>query len=95
MTDEDEILTRIAMEAALAKLPAKHRAMMLLIYRVECPEDWTGRWPPRFEDIGYYIGVKFEKGPLSEAAIRYRREAIEAMWRGCRGPLRTNRTLND
>lgn len=62
--------------------------MMLLVYQVFQPEDWVGRWPPKFEDIGRYIGLKYEGAALSEAAIRYRRDAIVKMYQGTRGHLR-------
>lgn len=92
--NEDDILTHIALETALASLHPADREMMLLIYYVWQPEDWGERqWPPRLEDIGGYIGVKWEipSAPLSEAAIRYRQIAIEQGWRGERGPLRRHR----
>jgi len=86
--DEDFILTLVALETELAKLRPEHRDMMLLIYKVQEPEDWPFAWPPRFEDIGVYIGLKYRGRALSEAAIRYRRDQVEAMWRGERGDLR-------
>lgn len=92
---EDEILNRVTVEAVLAKLHPADRMMMLLIYRVEQPDDWSAQWPPRFEDIGVYIGTRYEGKPLSEAAIRYRRDAIEGQWRGRRGGLRRSRPRGD
>lgn len=89
--NEEQILIRIDIEHALAKLHPADCAMMLLIYRIVQPPDWDASWPPKFEDIGHYIGIKYEDGPLSEAAIRYRRDAVKGMWRGERGALRRNR----
>lgn len=89
--NEDQILTRIALEVELAKLDPEVSEMMCLIYRIEMPEDWTGRWPPTFEGIGHYIGMKFRGKAMSEAAIRYRLKAVKKMWRGERGKLRRNR----
>jgi hypothetical protein len=89
--NEDQLLRQIDLDRALARLTEEDRVMMLLIYRVERPDDWRGRWPPRYEDIGRYIGLRFQRKPLSEAAIRYRRDAVKAMWRGTRGPLRRTR----
>jgi hypothetical protein len=88
--DEDQILTQIVVDAKLAELPLAHREMICLIYRLHPqPDDWDlGRWPPTYEDVGTYIGRKFEGKALSEAAIRYRRDAILEMWRGERGELR-------
>lgn len=88
---EDAILSRIDLETALAKLHPADRAMMLLIYRVACPDDWDAGWPPRYLDIGRYIGLRFEGSPLSEAAIRYRRDVVLRMWAGKRGHLRRNK----
>ncbi len=92
--NEDAILTQVALEAALSPLTPEDRETMLLIYYVWQPDDWgTRRWPPRLEDIGNYIGLKYKDppAPLSEAAIRYRQIAIESAWRGERGPLRRHR----
>jgi len=87
---ENQILTRIDLERALARLHPADAMMMKLIYQLEQPDDWSGRWPPKFEDIGHYIGVKYEGAPLSEAAIRYRRDVVRAQWAGKRGKLRRN-----
>lgn len=89
---EDQILTQIAVEQALALLSPADAMMMRLIHRLEVPEDWGNRaWPAKYEAIGNFIGIKYEGAPLSEATIRYRRDAIYAMWAGKRGPLRRNR----
>lgn len=85
---EDEILARIDLEVALAKLHPSDRDMMLLIYRVSRPPDWDAPWPPRYLDIGAYIGLKYRGSALSEAAIRYRRDVVLRMWAGERGELR-------
>lgn len=85
---EDEILSRIDLEVALAKLHPSDRDMMLLIYRVARPTDWKAPWPPRYLDIGEYIGKKYRGAALSEAAIRYRRDVVLRMWAGERGELR-------
>jgi hypothetical protein len=89
---EDVILTRIAIETELAKLDESSRVMILLIFELEAPTDWPYGWPPTYRQIGVYIGQRFgeEQKPLSEAAIRYRRDVILAMWQGKRGPLRKN-----
>jgi len=64
--------------------------MVLLVYELERPVDWTYAWPPRLTDIGKYIGLTFDGRTLSESTIRYRQQALEDMWRGKRGPLRQN-----
>ena len=88
---EDHILARIDIEAALARLHPADREMIVLIFCLERPTDWTFRWPPKYEDIGVYIGLKYEDRPLSEAAIRYRRDVVLGMWKGTRGALRRGR----
>jgi hypothetical protein len=85
---DDEILNQIAIHQVLAELPDADRLTMELHYRLTQPEDYGLRWPPRFEDIGVYIGLRFRGYPLSEATIRYRVSAIQARWRGERGELR-------
>lgn len=86
--DEDQILDRIDLERQLARLHPADRDMMLLIERFDKPDDWTAEWPPRFSDIGIYIGLKYRGKPLSEAAIRYRRNVVIRFWRGERKKLR-------
>lgn len=65
---------------------------MLLIEKVDRPDDWTASWPPRHVDIGIYIGIKYRGKPLSEAAIRYRRNVVKLKWEGKRGGLRRSST---
>ena len=92
--NEDEILTRVALEAALAPLDQDDREMLLIRYGIWQPPDWGDRpWPARLEDVGDYIGRKFETppAPLSEAAIRYREKELRECWAGRRGPLRRSR----
>lgn len=69
---EDTILNRIAVQQHLSKLDAEDRLVMVLVYELECPEDWTEKWPPTYAAIGRYVGTKFRGAPLSEAAIRYK-----------------------
>lgn len=88
---EDQILGQVAIDQALSQLTPSDAAMIRLVFQLEQPEDWGYRWPPRYDDIARYIGLKFEGTPLSEATIRYRRNAVLAMWRGERGQLRRNR----
>jgi hypothetical protein len=90
--NEDDILTRVALEAALAPLEPDDRDMLLIAYGIWQPDDWGARpWPARLEDVGDYIGLKYGVAPLSEAAIRYRQKALEERWAGRRGPLRRSR----
>lgn len=79
--NEDLVLTQVDVERALAKLSPEDRAMIVLVFRVDIPADWGKRpWPPKYTDIGDYIGRKFRGSPLSEAAIRYRRDVVLANW---------------
>lgn len=81
--NEDQILDHVSVERLLATLGAADAEMLILIFRIKAPPDgWTGRWPPTYEQIGDYIGRKYEGRPLSEAAIRYRRDAVFAVLRG-------------
>jgi hypothetical protein len=87
---EDEILGKIDLQRALDKLSERDRIMILLVFKLERPEDYTHAWPPNLADIGVYIGMKFHGKVLSESTIRYRKKEMEAMWRGERPPLRQN-----
>lgn len=87
---EDEILGKIDLQRALAKLSERDRVTILLVYKMERPNDYTFEWPPKLEDIAVYIGLRFHGQPLSESTIRYRKKETEAMWRGERPPLRQN-----
>lgn len=86
--EEDVILTRVALEQVLAPLEERDRVMLLMVFRVEFPVDYTGPLPPRYHDIADYIGRKYEGEPLAEATIRYRRDALLAVLRGERRPMR-------
>jgi hypothetical protein len=92
-----QIEDRIDIERSLDMLEPADREMMVLIFRLEIqPEDWGKRpWPAKYDDIGDYIGRKYEGSPLSEAAIRYRRQVVFQFWRGERGVLRRNRRKYD
>lgn len=83
---EDELLDRVSVEQALAKLSEADRCMMLMIFGIEYPEDW-GMRPATFTAIGEYIGMRFEGVVLKEATIRYRRDVILKILRGERGGL--------
>lgn len=85
---EDMILNQIDVENELKKLNPADREMLLLMFKLYKPDDWTGRWPPKLAQIGDYIGRKFEGKPLTEAAIRYRKKAALEQLRGTRPPLR-------
>lgn len=77
---EDEMLDRVTLWQLLAPLPVYDREMLLLIYHVGRPEAYTGTWPPTLTDIGLYIGTRYGPRPLSEAAVRYRRDVLMKRW---------------
>lgn len=85
---EDEILTRVTLEAVLATLMPADRVLLSLVYQLDRPADYAGVWPPTYVDVGAYVGLRFEGRVLSESAIRYRRDVIIALLRRERGPLR-------
>lgn len=70
---EDDILTAITVEQLLVTLAVPDQVMLLMVYRISCPADYTGPWPPTYTAIGHYIGMRYKGKPLREAAIRYRR----------------------
>jgi len=87
---EDQILNRIAIEAALALLDPADRELIVLAFHYERAPDWDGNWPPSLSEIGRVWGLRWEGTPLSEATIRYKRDEIIAKWAG-RGRTRKNR----
>jgi hypothetical protein len=72
---EDDMLNRITVEQLLNRLPPHHAELIRMIEKIDQPLDYTGPWPATYEDIGVFIGVKYEGRPLSEATVRYRRDA--------------------
>lgn len=81
--NEDQILNQVSVEALLDTLTPADAEMVALIFRLRPqPDDWVGRWPPTYDAIGAYLGNKYGGRPLSEAAIRYRRDAVFARLRG-------------
>jgi hypothetical protein len=88
--NEDALLNRIAIEAALAQLDPSDRELIVLAFQYERLPGWTGDWPPSLSEIGRIWGLRWEGAPLSEATIRYKRDAIIAKWAG-RGRSRKNR----
>jgi hypothetical protein len=88
VVDEDQILDAVDIARALRRLHPEDALIIRLWFQLEQPEDWTWPWPPRCEDIGVYVGLRFRGRAMSEAAVRYHRDAVLAMWHGERGPLR-------
>lgn len=87
---EEQIINRIAIESALAKLSPSDRELILLAYRYDAPPDYDGPWPPSLEDVGKWWGMKWLGEELTEAGARYKRDEIKKQWRG-QGRKRRNR----
>lgn len=85
---EDDVLNRVSVDHVLRRLDEADAVMMRMVFRIEYPDDYAGGVPATFGDIGSYIGLRFEGAPLSEAAIRYRRDVALGVLRGERDPLR-------
>lgn len=88
---EDDIINKVALETELAKLSPMDRDIVVLLNQLERPGDWLSQWPPQFEDIAVYIGIKYYNRPVSEATIRYRFRQIKEIWAGRRGPFRARK----
>lgn len=93
--NEEYLINLLAIDEALARLPEEDRVALELHFRFRQPDDYNLRWPPRFVDIADYIGAKYRGYNISESTIRYRIRAIQAQWRGERGPLRPRTTARD
>jgi hypothetical protein len=75
---EDGVLNRVTVAQLLATLADEPRMVLELTFGLTYPEKWpwpNSKWPPTYADVGFYVGVKFRGKPLSEAAIRYIRNA--------------------
>ena len=93
---EDFLLAQIDVRNALAKLPPVDRELVMLVYQIHQPDDWTYPWPPKTCDIGTYIGLKFDGRALSEATVRYRKKVAIQVMGGHRELLKPKRRgVND
>lgn len=75
---EDGVLNRVAVAQLLATLAEEPRVVLELTFGLTYPEDWPwpdANWPPTYAAVGFYVGNRFRGKPLSEAAIRYIRNA--------------------
>lgn len=72
MSDEDEILNRIAAEQTLERLSPEHADMLRILFEIERPADWEYGWPPTYDAVGKYIGLKYQGRVLSESTMRLR-----------------------
>lgn len=75
---EDVVINRVAVAQLLATLSAEPRLVLELTFGLTYPGDWpwpNASWPPTYAAVGFYVGNRFRGKPLSEAAIRYIRNA--------------------
>lgn len=75
---EEFVLNRVSVRQLLDKLEPEQRAVIELTFGLHYPEDWPWpdtQWPPTYAAVGFYVGSRFRGKPLSEAAIRYIRNA--------------------
>ncbi len=75
---EDGVLNRVAVAQLLATLADEPRMVLELTFGLTYPDNWPwpdAAWPPTYAAVGFYVGTHFRGKPLSEAAIRYIRNA--------------------
>ncbi len=87
---EERWLDLITLMQLLDGLDPADRDLMILVCGLDLDTDYDGPWPPTHVDIGQWLGRKYGV-PLKDSTVRWRRDAILAMWRGERGRLRRNR----
>lgn len=88
---EDTILNKVAVEQYLSGLDPESRMVLTLIFELDIPDDWGEDGAVTYAAVGRYVGRKFRKRPLSEAAIRYIRDMALAELSGMRRKSRKNR----
>lgn len=76
------VIDKVAIEQVLAKLSPEDRELVTLIYRYELPEGYGSTFPRNLAEVGRLWGIKWFGIPFSEAAIRYKRDAIKNEWQG-------------
>jgi hypothetical protein len=65
---EEEILNRLSIEAALARLALRDRTVVQLVYRYCAPVDYVGMWPPTMEDVAEYQ-ARYETRPRVKSCV--------------------------
>lgn len=81
MSDE-RILTKIDIQTVLDSLPPADRELILLAYKYELPPGYEGApWPMSLTQVGQLWGKRWYGQEFSEAAVRYKRDAVLARWR--------------
>ncbi len=80
----DSVINKVAIEQALSKLSPEDRDLVNLIYKYELPDGYGPTFPRNLAELGRLWGVKWFGVPFSEAAIRYKRDAIKDEWQGKR-----------
>jgi hypothetical protein len=88
---EDRWLDLITLRQLLERLAPADRDLMILVCALDMETGYDGPWPPTHVDIGDWVGRRYEGAPIADSTVRWRRDAILALWRGERGALRRNR----
>ncbi len=90
---EERWLDLITLGQLLEQLDPADRDLMILVCELDIETSYDGPWPPTHVDIGAWLGRRYGF-LLPDSTVRWRRDAILAMWRGERGKLRRNKRKN-
>jgi hypothetical protein len=77
---DDLILTRVSIDAALARLAPIERDVMRMLYAYDQPLDYEGQWPPTLAQVGRYVGDKHFGKRISEGRVAKIRDTVLARW---------------
>ena len=77
MSTEEQILSRLMIDGALAALRPADQAIIELLYAYRPQPGYRGVWPPTAEEIGEYVGATFPefRGRAVTARTVWRRHA--------------------
>jgi hypothetical protein len=79
---DEAMLTTIDIQCELEKLEAPERELVLLAFKYDLPPAYEGcPWPMSLTEVGRFWGMRWHGQAFSEAAIRYKRDAVLARWR--------------
>lgn len=90
--NEDALLSRVAVEALLARLCERDRAMVEILFAIDVPDDWPTGEPITHATVARYIGLKYEGRVRGESVSRYRLGCILDALREGTGPVVPRRT---
>lgn len=74
---EESVLAKIDSDNLLRSLDDADSTTVRLVHQYERPDDYDGKWPPAFEDVGRYVGRKFFGRVLSAMWVSRRVRRIE------------------